>query len=70
MPLTYEEFHQFTRELTLALRIKNFRRGQAYYHALFNVNEELAIEITGNDNLDPFLLDDNIERFMRYIQGV
>ena len=43
------------------------RVGQAYFNALYKIDPDLANNIRGDGYLDPYLSDDNLPNFLRYI---
>lgn len=43
------------------------REGQKWFAALYDTNRTLAMQVTGNRELDPFYKDDNLQRFITWI---
>lgn len=46
------------------------REGQKWFSALYDVNRNIAMQIVGNKNLDPFNKDQNLENFFLWLSDI
>lgn len=48
------------------LEYPDWRKGQTFFNVLYNLYPEMADEIRGSE-IDPFYIDDNINKCLSYI---
>lgn len=46
-----------------------WRFGQCLFNALYDVDKEMADEVRGVPDIDPFFSNKNVRAFLRYIRG-
>lgn len=68
MKITFEQYNAIIRKGNWYLNnIKKWRKGQCWYNALADICPEVAQEINGHDDLDPFHFDNNITNLFNYL---
>ena len=67
--LTVQEFNSLTTEANKQFRESKsiLRSGQCYFNVLQDLRPDLAKQIRGNAQLDPFYYDDNTDAFIDWL---
>lgn len=64
--LTQEQYKEFQEKLRKKMQKGNERLGEAAFNALFDINADMAVFITGTEK-DPYQDETNMNRFYEFI---